>query len=248
MRPRAGGEVTRAVLGIETSTPHGGVALAAAPGELILHHACRSRTGYSRRLLRLIDSALEQAGIGKEDLEAIGVTAGPGSFTGVRLGLATAKTLAHSLAIPLHVFSTLECAARRVPVLASRAVVCVALDARRSEIYTGLYELTPDGEAMRLRDESVEPPEELIGHLADRPESEFHFSGDGAARYRAMISERLGSRARWIPSPWNRPAADSVALAAAAAQAAGTPGTDPLAAAPEYLRASDAERNLPGAA
>lgn len=242
MNPRASEPAPRPVLGIETSTPHGGVALAAGPGELLLHHACRSRTGYSRRLLWLIDSALEQAELSKTDLAAVGVTAGPGSFTGVRLGLATAKTLARALDIPLHVFSTLECAARRWPLPGS--VVCVALDARRSEIYTGLFEIGADREIRPLREERVEPPASLLDFLAGETSAEIHFSGDGAARYRDLIGGRLGSRARWIPSPWNRPAADSVALAAARAQEAGLPGTDPFAAAPEYLRASDAERNL----
>lgn len=127
----------RVVLGIETCTPHGGVALADAAGELV---ACRwfyARTGYSRRLAANIDDVLKEAGLARGSVAAIAVTTGPGSFTGVRLGLTTAKTLAYALGVPLFPYSSLERLAARWPV--PGAVICAALDARRGEIYSGVY-------------------------------------------------------------------------------------------------------------
>lgn len=233
-----------AILGIETSTPYGGMALATPEGALLAHRWGYARTGYSRRLMGSIDAALRESGVAMGEIAAIAVTNGPGSFTGVRVGLTTAKTLAHSLGVPLYLFSTLDALERRWP---APGVLCAALDARRSEVYSALYEVSVGAEPQPLRAAHAEKCAALIDALEAAPElagREIWMTGDGAALYRPMILDRLGARARFVPAPHNRPAADSVALMGARALAAGLPGVNPMQAAPDYLRVSDAERNL----
>lgn len=335
-RPFEPGEV---VLGIETSTPWGGVALASAREGLIALRHARAATGYSRRLLPAIDSMLREAELDKEAIRAVAVTAGPGSFTGVRLGVTTAKTLAHALGVPLYVFSTLERLAGRLPTWACGAgegagtsveTVCALMDARRGEVFAGLYSTPsardalpesgqggPSGrsgvngrDGLNGRDgnggaapadssvpsspstvSTVSTPSTLHARLtpllpdAVLPLEKFlaskelldavgyrqydyqvFFTGDAIASEatrRAILEvfrgdmdgirsegeELRGVHARFVPTPFDRPCADSVALAGVAALAAGEKGIDPLAAAPFYVRDSDAERKFaPGGA
>lgn len=234
------------VLGIETSTPWGGVALAGEGVGLVAHRWFHARTGYGRRLLASIDATLRDAGAGRESVVAVAATRGPGSFTGVRLGLTVAKTLARATGARLHLFSTLEAFAARAP---GEGPLCPMLDARRGEVYTAIFERESDfAPPTRLRGDAVEPCARLLEsrELAEAVErfGRMRFAGDGADLRREEIERALGSRAEFVPPPWNRPGADSVALLGLAAGAAGDPGIDPLAAAPSYLRASDAERKL----
>lgn len=239
----------RLVLGIETSTPAGGVALATTSGELLVHRWSIARTGYSRRLMQMIDSALADAEADKSALAAVAVSPGPGSFTGVRVGMMTAKTLALHLGLPLFLFDSLQSTARRFP--APGATVCVLLDARRGEIYNGVYRTAASGETETVapsletvRAPKVEPPDRLLDDLKESTEGPIWFSGDWTARNRDRIRAALGDRVRWVPAPFALPAADVLALQGAEALAAGTPPVDPLLAVPLYLRASDAEVNL----
>lgn len=231
------------ILGIESATPSGGIALADEAGNLLLHRWSLSRTGFSRRLMPMIDAALAELSITREGLSAIAVTSGPGSFTGVRVGIVTAKTLAHALGIPLYLFSTLECAARRVPEALS-GPICMTLDARRGELYWGLYD-RPNGSGLQsMIPEAVSPPSRLLDELEATSASEIWLSGEASLGRRKEFEARLGSRARFVASPWNVPAADLVAIEGARALAAGIAGSDPLLAVPTYIRASDAERGL----
>ena len=228
------------ILGIETATPSGGIALAQADGKLLAHRWSTVRTAYSRRLMEMIDATLADCSAAKSDLRAIAVSAGPGSFTGVRVGLITAKTLAYALGVPLYSFSTLRSTALRWPLRSG--LICVMLDARRGEIYSGLYKISPGGNLENAREEKVESSSQLLEALDHQVDGEIWFSGDGVDPKRDEIAARLGDRARWVPSPWNVPAADSVALAGARSLSEGDRGVDPFNAVPHYLRLSDAEK------
>ncbi len=230
------------ILGIETATPYGGVALADVAGNLLAQRWAYCPTGYSRRLLANIDSILRETGGTKEHLKAITVTRGPGSFTGVRVGLTTAKTLAHALSIPLYIYSTLDCLARRWP--AAGDLLCVLLDARRKEIYSGVYQSRGAEEPELIRDHVVESCASLLDALERLKQLQIWFSGDGADVYRADLLSRLKNKVRIVPPPWNRPSADVVALRGAEDLKKGVAGIDPFLAVPDYLRASDAEVNL----
>jgi tRNA threonylcarbamoyladenosine biosynthesis protein TsaB len=193
----------------------------------------------------MIDAALREQGIGREELAAIAVTRGPGSFTGVRVGLVTAKTLAHALGTPLFTLSTLEGLARRFPLRPAR--VAAVIDARRGEVYGAIYDMDGAGGAAAVRDESAEPPEAFIQGALAAADRELWFTGVMKAEMAAAIGSRLGPSARLAAPPWNAPAADAVALWGAQALREGRPPTDPMKAAPIYLRSSDAERKRAGA-
>jgi tRNA threonylcarbamoyladenosine biosynthesis protein TsaB len=234
------------ILGIETSTPSGGAAFIDLEGRLLAHRWGHAATGYSRKLLPMIADQMDELGLDRSDLAAIAVSHGPGSFTGVRIGLVTAKTLAHTLGVPLFTISTLEAVARRWPVRPAR--ICPILDARRSEIYGALFSIETDGTCRTIVEESVCPADALIEALVALDPSEMGetiwFTGDGAEPLREAIARRLGERARFVLAPWNLPGADSVAREGLRRLRAGAPPTPPFEALPQYLRASDAERAL----
>lgn len=243
----------RLILGIETCTPSGGVALADADGRLIVHRHSVARTGYSRRLMASIDEALRSASADASALAAVAVTHGPGSFTGVRVGLVTAKTLAQSLGVPLYIESSLRALAMRWP--RTDGPVCAILDARRKEVYSGVYRRTDEpaadggvqSEMAPLRDDAVESVQSLIEGLSTlhvNSAERIWLSGDGARLYEAQLRDSLGDRIAFVPEPWGSPAPDAIALEGARRLREGLPGVDPLSAVPQYLRISDAEKGL----
>lgn len=232
------------VLGLETSTPWGGVALARTDGRLLGHVWAHARTGYSRRLMPTVDRLLRDHCVQPRNLAALAVTHGPGSFTGVRLGLVTAKTLARCLEIPLFTFSTLEAVASRWP-LHDRPIA-VVLDARRREIYGGVYRRRPDGGLESLRPEAAAPPSAFFEALGSAGFGPLWLAGDAVEKTRSLWTAILGDGVRPVDSPWGLPAAASVARLGARAGWEGRTATDPLAAAPHYLRVSDAHRTPAG--
>jgi tRNA threonylcarbamoyladenosine biosynthesis protein TsaB len=173
----------------------------------------------SEVLLPLVDRGLAAAGLRPAELGGIACGAGPGSFTGLRIGVATAKGLALALGVPLYLPSSL--AALAFGVDASRPVLAM-LDARRQEVFAGLF--APDGTA--LADEVVGPPEVVLALAGDtRPV----IVGDGAAAY-PEIAARAGEvrlDVRRTPS------------GVAVCRLARAP-VDLSSAAPAYLRGADA--------
>lgn len=226
-------------LGIEAATPFGGVALAGADGRLVAH-VWRARMGpISVSLLADLDALFHDEGLERERVRAVGVSLGPGAFTGLRVGLAMAKTLARGWGAKLYGYSTLELAARRWPVVGD--TVAVLLDARRGELYSGFYRISPGGRPESLRPDSVEPIDSAIAAL-EAVNGRVILAGDGAWKHREAIDNRLGGRARWAPPRLGSPGADTAAIAAAEALKEGIEGLEPLQVAPLYLRPSDAEK------
>lgn len=228
------------VLGIEAATPAGGVALATPGGRLLAQLWQDGGAPVARRLLHDLHLLLERTGIPPTRIGAIGVSVGPGSFTGLRIGLALAKTLAHGWNVPLYGFSSLDALARRTGLTAS--TVCTLLDARRGEIYSGIYRIAPDRPPQPLRRDQVEHIDALLQALTGLHPGPVVFSGDGADKYRHRIEQVMGARAIWAAPLWSRPAADTVALAAARNYQNAVPGDDPLHIEPVYLRLSDAQK------
>lgn len=241
--PGSGASPPRLVLGIETSSPWGGAALLESPGRLLGHLWAHARTGYSRRLMPGIDFLLKDSTRGAHDLSAIAVTHGPGSFTGVRIGLVTAKTLAQSLEVPLYTFCTLQALARRWPI--RHEPIAVLMDARRKEIYSGVFCHRDDGGTEILRATTVEPPDRFIQALAALEAPTIWLAGDAVEKFRPLWSLALGGRGKPVSIPWGLPAAESVARMGNQALVDGAPRTDPLKALPHYVRASDAWRAIP---
>ena len=221
-----------AILGFDTATPDTVVALAvdgAEPRELRHTPAPRERPGHAAQLLPLARALLDHAGLRFADLRRIGVGVGPGTFTGLRIGVATARALAQGSGAELAAVSTLRALAAAAghdgPVLA-------VLDARRGEAFAAAY---------RGADELLAPvavrPEALAGLIAGRPEPPRTWIavGDGAIAFR----QQLEPAAVTVPAdgnPCHRVSA--VAICRLAAQGAPT-ARDALV--PEYVRLPDAE-------
>lgn len=235
------------IAGIEAATPACGVALADTKGRLRAQSWREGNRPASPILLNELERMLRELEAGPAQLRAIAVTLGPGAFTGLRVGLALAKTLAQALQIPLYGYSTLQMLARRWP---GEGVAAALLDARRGEVYAGLYVNGPEG--MRaLLDDFVAP----LGQAAERmraavASSEYagasiHCLGGGAEKFWPEWQQALPGGVL-APTELCSPAAEAVALAGAAALRAGESGINPLLAEPIYLRASDAAVRNPG--
>ena len=222
------------LLALDTATLVASVAAASERGEVTLRDA--RVTTHSERLLALIDEALRDAGLSPDALEAIVCGAGPGSFTGLRIGMATAKGLCFALGRPLVTVSSLVALALE----GGPGVVLALLDAKKQEVYAGLYDLT--GKFPRpLTSEAVLPPRHLEAWVqAASPDLPVRVVGDGALAYpsEAARAGQVLEGARGTPS-----AARMIALAE---QRLGDGAPDELVVAvPRYLRPSEAELKFP---
>jgi len=237
----------KALLALDTATRRASVAV--CRGAQLLAEGAREVTTHSEGLLLLIQSTLERAGLAVEALDAVVCGQGPGSFTGLRIGMATAKGLCLALGRPLICVSSLSALARAAQeadetTAGADRLVAALLDARRKEVYLGLYR----GEAL-LAPEVVLGPQEVparLEQLANETEQgpdgarlPAVLVGDGALAYQEQLLAALGARATLAPDPCHELAARHLLPAAHARLLAGD--TDDLAAAvPRYIRPSDA--------
>lgn len=222
------------LLAVDTSTPGGSIAL--CDGEEVLFECYRKLPGtHTDWLLPAIEQLFNDAGIGLHDLALLAVVHGPGSFTGLRVGMATVKGLAIGGDLPVAGISSLELLASSLP--HARMPVCALLDARKKEVYAGLFD-THTGRPEILGRELVIDPEQLLDSLS----GDILFIGDGADVYRTLIVRQLGSRAHFAGASCSAPRASRAAALALAMRDAGQ--LQPLAGlSPCYIRASEAEVN-----
>ena len=217
-------------LALDTSTPVASVALRV--GERVLERA-EPVTTYSERLLPIVDALFAEAGVPPQQLAAICCAAGPGSFTGLRIGLSTAKGLCLATGARLAMVPTLAALAVDAPPGAT--VVC-GIDAYRGELYAGLWTLDADGEPRAVRPALAAfatRPEALAAALGDaRPA---FYAGDGFAKYPAAIPAGAVAIARG-----DRTVARAVLALGLRALGRGE-DVDPRGAAPLYVRPPAAE-------
>ena len=186
----------------------------------------------SARLIAVIGTLLDEAGIALTELDGIGVSRGPGSFTGVRIGMATVKGMALAAGLPVAAVSSLALLAAGVPY--ARHQVCALMDARKKEVYAGIFRCDPLPVA--IRPEAVIPP----GRLLDEIREPTLFIGDGALAYRELIASRCGNLALFAPSSSSFPrGACGVALCREAFLRG--EGVAPERLEPVYIRPSEAE-------
>src|SRR3989338_5101174 len=153
------------VLAVETSTLAGGVALL-DDERVVGQYLLDVRVTHSERLMVAVDRLLADAAWAAEDLQGLAVGVGPGSFTGLRLGLSTVKGLALALAVPVAAVPTLDAMAAALPW--ASLPVCPVLDARKGEVYAALYRWD-GGEMRREGDYLAIAPDALAARLA-RPQ------------------------------------------------------------------------------
>ena len=180
------------------------------------------RPGHVTEVLPLVEAALAEAGVALADLGRIAVGVGPGSFTGLRIGIATARALSHAAGVPLAAVSTLGALA----VAADAPDVLAVLDARRGEAFVARWSRGRQVGAPRAL-----APEALGAEAADGPLA----VGDGALRFRAEL-EAAGATVPPDDSVLHRVRAEGLALLGADA-----PPVDRDALLPEYVRAPDAK-------
>jgi tRNA threonylcarbamoyladenosine biosynthesis protein TsaB len=192
------------ILALSTSTPQFGAAVLTAEGVVLGEVASGVARRHFRGFMPAVDRLLEACGRPLAELEGIVAARGPGSFTGLRVGLAAAKGMAHGLGIPLVGVSSLEALAWRIPF--SELPVCAVIDSRRGELFCGLYRRPAGAPLTPLREETCVPEAELPGHV----EGPAVFIGNDHSRQAPLIRELLGDRA--VPAPpalWH-PAASAV--------------------------------------
>lgn len=219
------------LLAVESATLSGGAAILDGDrllGEITLNIAIT----HSERLLSAVDHLLADCGLAPADLEGLAVSVGPGSFTGLRVGLATVKGLAMALDLPVAPVPTLDALAARLPF--ADAPVCPILDARKSEVYLSFYRWRGD-HMHRERDYLALPPEFAAAELS----APVILLGDGIEACRPWLG-RLGGEVRIAPAAQRLPSASAVAELGHAVLAAGG-GVDAEALVPLYLRPSEAE-------
>jgi len=219
------------VLALESATLSGGAAL--VDGDRLLGEIALSiPVTHSERLMAAVDRLLGDCGVAPADLGGLAVSVGPGSFTGLRVGIATAKGLALGLDLPVAPVPTLDALAWRLPF--ADAPVCPILDARKREVYLSRYRW--DGSRMvREWDYLALPPEAA----ADRLEGPVIVLGDGVAACRPWLG-RLGTDLREAPPTQRMPSAAVVAQLGGELLARGG-GVRAEDVAPLYLRPSEAE-------
>ncbi len=219
------------LLTIDTSTSTSSVALTDG-GKLVAEYLLNLEKTLASRLIRAVDAVLHEAGLSMADLDGIGVALGPGSFTGLRVGIATVKGLALASGKPIAGFSSLAMLAMNLPW--SSYPVCPMFDAKKKEVYTALYSCRE--RPLPIIADTVVPPGDFLGDI----ESATIFVGEGALVYRELIINRLGDKANFAPSSAQLPRASHGALLAGDAFARGEiiPAADLV---PCYIRASEAE-------
>jgi tRNA threonylcarbamoyladenosine biosynthesis protein TsaB len=174
------------VLGVETSTMQGGVALLGENG-LVSEYTLNLEATHSERLLPAIDHMLRDVGVGLDALGGIAVSIGPGSFTGLRIGVSTVKGLVYATGLPAVGIPTLEALAWSVPY--AREQICPILDARKQEVYAALFRYER-GALLRVMEDAALAPEALCGKIR-KPTL---FLGDGLGTYGELFRRILGEK------------------------------------------------------
>ncbi|SMC25138.1 tRNA threonylcarbamoyladenosine biosynthesis protein TsaB [Desulfacinum hydrothermale DSM 13146] len=225
------------ILAVDTSTLSGSVALCTEE-RVVAEWSLVSAQTHNRRLLAGVDRILGDAGWDLEEVDAFAVTVGPGSFTGIRIGLSTLKAMAWALGKPLCGVTTLEALA--APLAVSSLPVCPMVDARKKEIYAALYRPKAPEELIEERPPSALSPEAVLEWVQEP----VWVCGDGWLEYGSMLRKRLGDRLLDPGPAYHGIRAAHVGRIALKKLAAGVP-TNPAEIVPTYIRPSEAEINHP---
>lgn len=221
------------VLGFDTSTAASAACVLRSDGEAFevqpAVEALTARPAHSAELMPAVADCLERSGLGYSDLDAIAVGVGPGAFTGLRIGVATARALSHGSGVELRPVSSLAALAMGI----EEPVRLPLIDARRGELFAALYE----GAERRLGPFAA-APETVIERVRETGLDPLA-AGDGSLRFLDVL-EAAGVRIAAVGSPAHVVRGLSVCRAAA-----DSPATPPEAVLPDYLRLPDVTPQAP---
>lgn len=224
------------ILGIDASGLSASVAIL-EDEKLVAEYTINNKLTHSHTLMPMISEICKMVNLDLETIDAIGVTSGPGSFTGLRISAGTAKGMALGLDIPIVGIPTLDAIANNIQY--TDHVICPIMDARRNHLYTALYKWENDV-LNRLTDHMIIPVTDVIKALEERDEKVI-FMGDGIDVYKEEIIAALGEKVYFAPPSLKLQRASTVAILAMEKAKAGETISH-MDFAPVYLRPSQAER------
>ena len=223
------------VLGIETATLVAGVALINNE-KVFSEHFINNRKTHSQNLMPMIKEVLTEGGISPQELGGIAVSVGPGSFTGLRIGMATAKALAQALNLPIVGVPTLDALANNL--IGVHGLVCPILDAKKSQVYTAIYN-TEQGYVEPLSEHMAIDLEELVDRVKSFKQK-VTFLGDGVPVFKNSLRELLGDNIAFANEVNALPRGASVAQLGLRLLEQNQ-GVNLLELQPFYIRRSEAE-------
>lgn len=222
------------ILAVDTSGPACGVAIT-GDDQVIYESVAVNKHTHSASLLPMIDEALKRGGLAVRDVDLFAAVTGPGSFTGVRIGVSTVKGMAHGAGKPCAGVNALQALAAGIA--GTGALICPIQDARAGQVYGAAFTGgMPPGRVLDDRAAKLDAYLEDVNRCAKDGQA-LCFVGDGVLTYREAIADALGSRAVFPPAHLALLRPSSVALLARFE----TP-VDYLSLMPYYLRAPQAER------
>ena len=222
------------VLGVDTATSCGGIGII-DDDTVVAEYTFGPGDAPSATLIPALQALLDEAGFDLASLEGIAISLGPGSFTGVRVGLSAIKGLALATERPVVGVPTLDALASQLP--RTPYLICPLLDARKGEVYAALYKQREGGDVERLTPYQVLSPAALLAEISLQ---ETTFLGDGVEVYQELIKGHLGERAFFAP-PHLR-FLHGTAVAALGLKRIKGGGRDDIASlVPLYVRPSEAE-------
>jgi len=231
------------ILALETSTLTGSIALietmlreetAFAGVKIIAEHTLSIARTHSEKLMTSIDNLLREASSSISQVQGIALALGPGSFTGLRIGVATVKGLAYALRVPVVGIPTLDALAHNVQFASS--LICPVLDARKKEVYAALFRGDGEGRLQKISPDWAVPPEGLCSRIDEKT----IFLGNGIEVYGEMIKKKLGPQALFAPPELSQPRAANVARLSLPHFKKGST-LDLFSFTPTYIRRAEAE-------
>ncbi|MCI8956732.1 MAG: tRNA (adenosine(37)-N6)-threonylcarbamoyltransferase complex dimerization subunit type 1 TsaB [Eubacterium sp.] len=226
------------ILAIDSSSMVATVAVT-TDGVLNAEYTINHKKTHSQTLLPMIDEICKTIELEMESIDAIAISGGPGSYTGLRIGSATAKGFGLALNKPIINVPTMDALAYNM--LSSQYIVCPIMDARRGQVYTGIYRF--DGtEMVTIKEQCIIMIDELMYEL-DKIGMPVMFLGDGVDTQKETIETKMSSEHYYAPASMNRHKASALASLAEIYYQNGK-YENAGEHKPEYLRLSQAEREL----
>lgn len=204
-------------------------------GEYILNH----KKTHSQKIVPMIKEMMDSLELTSADIDIFAASSGPGSFTGLRIGITTVKAMAYAVNKPLISVPTLDALAYNIPI--SESLICPIMDARNDQVYTAVYK-SENGVQIKTTEYMGIPVKELI-QLVRGKNQKVIFVGDAVKMYRALLTEELGDKVEFAPGNLLLQRASSVAQIALIKAALGEM-ENCFDMVPFYLRKSQAEREF----